>query len=77
MRKIQGLPSSRKVPTSFCFIDTLGKVEIGFGISELLKLLDLQAPVFVGRDVCDEDHFADHVNSNYSFRLDGKLWGKG
>jgi hypothetical protein len=41
--------------------DRLMKVEIGFGVRELLDLFDLQAPVFVGNDVCDDDQFAVHL----------------
>lgn len=41
--------------------DSLEKVEISFGVGELLKLFDLQASVFVGNDVSDEDHLAVHV----------------
>ena len=31
------------------------KIEMGFRVGELFYLLDLQAPVFVGDDVSDED----------------------
>ena len=35
--------------------DCLNKVEMDFGICELLYVLELQAPVFVSNDVIDED----------------------
>jgi hypothetical protein len=38
-----------------CRRDRLSKVEFGFGVRELLRICDLQAPVFVGNDVDDED----------------------
>ena len=38
-----------------CRRDRLSKVEFGFGVRELLGICDLQAPVFVGNDVDDED----------------------
>ena len=40
----------------------LNKVEFGFGVRELFELFDLQAPVFVGNEVCDEERFADTLN---------------
>ena len=35
--------------------ECLHKVDMGFGVGELLSVFDLQAPVFVGNDVFDED----------------------
>ena len=52
---------SRVLSNSFCFRDGLEKVEVGFGVSELVELLDLQTSVFVGDDIRDEDIFASHV----------------
>ena len=49
------------LPDSFCFRDGLEKVDVGFGVGELVELLDLQASVFVGDDIRDEDIFASHV----------------
>ena len=40
---------------SRCRSDCLHKVEMGLGVGELLEVLDLQTPVFVGNDVFDED----------------------
>jgi hypothetical protein len=42
----------------------LNEVVFGLGVRELLELFDLQAPVFVCNDVCDEDRFVEHLNSN-------------
>jgi hypothetical protein len=47
---------------STCRRDRLGKVEFGFGVRELLDPFELQAPVFIGNDVSDEDRFADPLN---------------
>ena len=55
-------PLSRALQVGFCFCDNLGRVEIGFGVGELIKLLDLQAPVFVGDDVRDKDHLAGYLH---------------
>jgi hypothetical protein len=44
---------------SFCFLHSLEEVEVGFGIYELLDLLDLQASLFVGYNVSDPDLLAD------------------
>ena len=51
----------------------LHKVEIGFGVDELLDLPDLQASVFVGNDVCDGDGFVDNINPEVGLRLLGEL----
>ena len=40
----------------------MNKVEIGFRVCKVFDLLDLQAPVFVGSDVCYEDRFAAHLD---------------
>jgi hypothetical protein len=42
--------------------ERLNIVEFGFGVRELLELFELQAPVFVGDDVYDEDRFAEIIN---------------
>jgi hypothetical protein len=44
--------------------DRLIKVEIGFGVCELLHPFDFQAPVLIGNDIYDEDRFAVHLNSD-------------
>ena len=44
-----------------------------FRVGELFNLLDLQAAVFVGDDVSDEDRFAGHLDPNRSLRLVGDL----
>ena len=46
------------------------KVIFGFGVREVLEPFDLQAPIFVGSDVCDEDRFAGYLDS----RHEGHLW---
>jgi len=58
-----------------CHSDRLKNVEVGFGVGEFLDLFDLQAPVFVGNDVRDEDRFTDRLNSDRGIRLVGELWG--
>jgi len=61
----------------FCRRDRLSDTaEVGFGVGKLLDLLDLQAPVFVGNDVPDEDRFAAHLNPNGSIHLVGGLCGR-
>jgi hypothetical protein len=42
--------------------ERLNIVEFRFGVREVLNLFYLQAPVFVGNDVRDEDRFADILN---------------
>lgn len=39
----------------------LHKVEVAFGVGEILDLLDLEAAVFVGNDVGDGDRFAGRL----------------
>jgi len=50
--------------------------EICFGVGELLDLLDLQAAVFVGNDVPNEDRFTDHLNPDCGTHPVGDLWGR-
>ena len=38
-----------------CRNDRLNKVNLAFGVGELFYVVDLQAPVFIGNDVVDED----------------------
>ena len=47
----------------------------GFGVDELLDLLDLQTPAFVG-DVCGDDRFVSRLQSEYGLCFVGELWGK-
>ena len=54
----------------------LDKVEIGFRVSELFKLYDLQASVIVGYDMRNEDHFAGHVHPERGLRLGCGLGGR-
>ena len=51
----------------------LHKVEVAFGVGEILDLLDLEAAVFVGNDVGDGDRFAGRLHPKYSRYLVGKL----
>ena len=60
----------------FCRRDSLNKVEMGFGVHEVFDLLDLQASIFVGGDLCDVDRFASRLNSDRGFYLIGALWGR-
>lgn len=54
--------------------DTVEKVEIGFGVGKLLEFFDLQASVFVGNDVSDQDHLAGHVYPDRGRRTAGELY---
>ena len=57
-----------------CRTHCLNKVKMAFGVGELLNLLDLQAPVFVGDDMVDEDRFADRLNTrDHGLQLGGDL----
>lgn len=47
-----------------CFRNGLEKIKIGFRVSELFSLLDLQDSVFVGGKPHDEDRFTGHLNTN-------------
>lgn len=38
--------------------NSLAKIGVGFRVGELMELFDLQAPVFVGDDVDDDDRLA-------------------
>ena len=67
--------SSRRLFAGLCCRNSLLKVKMGFGVGELLDLDDLQASIFVGYDLCDEDHFANHFHPDRGVRLGGKLWG--
>jgi hypothetical protein len=40
---------------SSCRRNRLNKVEFRFGVREVLNLFYLQAPIFVGNDVCDDN----------------------
>jgi hypothetical protein len=53
--------------------DRLNEVEFGFGVRKLLRPLDLQTPVFVGNEMCDEDRFAGSLNPDRGLRLVGHL----
>ena len=53
--------------------ECLHKVDMGFGVGELLSVLNLQAPVFVGNDVFDEDRFASRFNPEHGFYTGSKL----
>lgn len=51
-------------------------LEISFGVDELLDLLDLEGPVIVGNDVCDDYRFVGPINLDLGLYLAGKLWGR-
>ena len=70
-----GCEGSRLLP-GFCCLDSLEEVEICFGVVELIDLLDLQAPVIVGHDVCGDDHFEGHFHPDRGRRLATGLWGR-
>ena len=46
---------------------------MGFGVDEHLDLLDLQAPVCIGDDVCDDNHFVVNGSPRHGLRLVGNL----
>ena len=47
------------LPLGSCCRDRLNTVEIGFRVGKLFAQVDLQAPLFVGDSVFDEDRFAN------------------
>jgi hypothetical protein len=53
--------------------ERLSEVEFRFGIRELLRPFDLQAPAFVGSDVCNEDRFSGTLNPDRGLHLGGHL----
>jgi len=57
----------------FCRCDCLNKIEIGFGVGELLDAGDLQAPVFVGDNMVGEYRFTDHLNPDRGVHPVGDL----
>lgn len=57
-----------------CCRDGLEKVEMAFGVGELLDLFELQASVFVGNDLSDENHFAVHVYPDRGLGPASELW---
>ena len=46
---------------------------MGFRVDEHLDLLDLQAPVCIGDDLCDEYHFEANCRPGRGLRLMGDL----
>ena len=48
-------------------------LDVGLGVDELLDLLDLQDPIGVGGDGCDEDHLTGHGDSGCGRHLGGEL----
>lgn len=54
--------------------NSLNKVKVGFGVGELLDLLDLQAPVLVSNDLRDVDRFTDRLHPDHGLQLAGDLW---
>ena len=46
---------------------------MGFGVGEILHLLDLQASVFVSGDLSDVDRFAGNLYPNFGLNLAGCL----
>ena len=59
----------------FCRRERLNEVEIGFRVSKVFDLLDLQTPVIVGNGMYDEDRFTGHVNPDRGFDVIGGLRG--
>ena len=52
----------------------LNNVLIGFGIGELVELLDLQDSRFVGNDMYDVDRLASRIYPERVLHLVGRLW---
>ena len=46
---------------------------MGFGVDELLDLLDLQDPIRVGGDGCDENRLAGRIEPVFGRHLGGEL----
>jgi len=46
---------------------------MGFGVSGAMGLLDLQAAIFVGNNVCDDDGFTGHIGPKCGFCGGGDL----
>lgn len=61
---ISSLGNVQVLPLCFCFCHSLEEVEVGFGVRELFDLLNLQAFIFIGNDMCGPDHFAVHLHPN-------------
>ena len=57
-----GDEGSRVLPFRLFFRDSLEKLGKEFGVGEFLDLLELQAPVFVGDYVSNQNHLAVHVH---------------
>ena len=55
------------------FFDRLHGVEIGYGVDELVDLLDLQVSVFVGNDLCNGERFVVQINPECGLCLLGEL----
>ena len=53
--------------------DSLHGVEIGYGVDELIDLLDLQVSVFVGNDLCNGERFVVQINPECGLCLLGEL----
>ena len=58
---------------SFSRRSSLGEVEIGFRVHETFEVLDLQASVFIGNDVNDENHFAIYLHPDRGLPLSSEL----
>src|ERR1700753_580827 len=52
------------LPVGVCCQYRMNFVKMGFGINELLKLPNLQAPIAVADDLKDHDYFAREIHPN-------------
>jgi len=53
--------------------ERLQVLDLGVGVDELLDLLDLEDPIRIGGDGCDDERFVGRVRPVLCLRLDGKL----
>lgn len=60
----------------FRFRPSLEEAEVGPGINELLDLVDPQASILIGNNMCDPDHFTDDLHSGRGTRPDSELWDR-
>jgi len=51
-------------------------VDKGVRVDELLDLLDLQAPVRIGDNVCNGDSFVSRIHPDFGLGFAGELWGR-
>ena len=63
----------RKLLADGCLRKRLVNAWIGVGVCEFIELLEFQAPIVIGNDVRDVYRLAFCVQSDWVFRLRGRL----